>query len=317
MKNISIKKISKLLPFIGIIIFIYIIINIGAEKIFNAYLLIPIQLHILALILFIPVLVLSVYKWLFICKKQKMDFGIIYLMKIYMISMFYGTIIPGGIGWHMRIYYLKKKSHSSWEKCIANSLLDSNSDFIAGLFLALIGSLIFIKYVSSLFTILFIFFIFHIIVFVVLMKKESGNKFFNIFIRPFIPAKFKKTIDQSIELLYEDLPRVRDMFFPFLISSFTWIISGTQIYIIASAFSIEVPYISFLLISIISVATALVLPISFAGLGIREGTLLILLSIFGVQHETAFAISIGGYLVRVLVPGLIGWIISLKKIRKL
>ena len=313
MKKISLKKIGKLFPIIGIVLFIYIIIDIGPEKIVNAFFLIPIQYHLLALLLFIPGLFLSAYKWQFISKKQKMNFGILYLTKIFMISLFYGIVTPGGIGWHMRIYYLKEKSQASWEKCIVNSLIDTHSDFVSGFFLALIGVLIFIKYIPGLFTILLLFFIFYVTVFIVLMKKERGSKIVNVFIRPFIPEKFKETIDQSVESLYEDLPRMRDILFPILIASVTWIIGATQVYVIALAFAIEVPYVSFVLISIIAVAVANALPISVAGLGVREGTLVILLSTFGVQHETAFAISIGGYLVRVLFPGIIGWIISFKK----
>ena len=76
------KKISKLFPLIGIIIFIYIILDIGIEKIINTLILVPITFLILALLLFIPRLFLSSYKWLLISKTQKLNFSFQFLVTI-------------------------------------------------------------------------------------------------------------------------------------------------------------------------------------------------------------------------------------------
>jgi len=54
-------------------------------------------------------------------------------------SNFYGIVTPGGIGYYIRIYYLKKRSQASWEKCIANTLVDITLNMVIGVFLALIG----------------------------------------------------------------------------------------------------------------------------------------------------------------------------------
>ena len=109
MKKISMKKIGKLFPIIGVILFIYIIIEIGAEKIAHAFLSVPLQFYALSSIIFIPILILYIYQWQYICRKQKMDFSFFYIMKIYLLGLFYGTVTPGGIGWHIRIFYLRKK----------------------------------------------------------------------------------------------------------------------------------------------------------------------------------------------------------------
>ena len=55
-----------------------------------------------------------------------------------------------------------------------------------------------------------------------------------------------------------------------------------------------------------------IIPISIGGLGIREGTLVLLLSGFGVDPEVAFAISLVGYFLTNLIPGIMGWLISIK-----
>ncbi len=84
----KLKNIGKLFPIIGIIIFIYIITDIGIEKIGSAFSSIPLEYFLLALLLFIPRWLLSSYKWYFISKKQKMDFKLFFLSKIFLITLF-------------------------------------------------------------------------------------------------------------------------------------------------------------------------------------------------------------------------------------
>jgi uncharacterized protein (TIRG00374 family) len=308
----KIGKLSKLFPIIGIVVFIYILINIGAEKIVDAFISIPPLYYILASLLFIPRLIVYVYKWQFICKKQRMNFGFWYLSKIYLISMFYGNITPAGIGYNIRIYYLKEKGQTSWGKVITNTLLDATTGFVAGIFLALVGSLILIEYFPGLFTIMVLFFILYLVIFVVLMKKERGNKIFNTLLKPLIPSRFKEKIGKSVDSLYEDMPLLRDMVFPILLECVINVIAASQGYIIALAFSINVPFIQFVLIAVIaSVVSSL--PITVGGLGIREGATMVLLSVYGVLPEVAFAISLSGYFVKQIVPSVVGWIISIKE----
>ena len=306
------KHISKLIPLIGVVLFIYVLVNIGVEKIAHAFLSVPPQFYLLSLLIFVPRMLLFVYKWKFVSKKQKLEFSFSYLAEVFLISLFYGSLTPGTIGWHVRIYYLKKKSQASLGKCIANSLLDSASSFIAGLFLSLIGALLLIERIPGLFLPVLIFLVFNVVILVVFLKKERGNKFFKLFIKPFIPMKYKDTVDSSVESLYEDLPKGRDVIVAIMIELMIWVIGATQVYAIALAFSVDIPYVLFILISIISTIVAS-FPISIGGLGVREGTLVFLLGLFGVQPQIAFVISLSGFLIKSLIPGIVGWLVSLRQ----
>ena len=308
----DISKLSKLLPIIGIAILVYIIVDIGAEKIVNAFISIPPLYYIAASLLLIPRSILYVYKWKFLCKQQKMDFSFWYLLKIYMIATCYGTITPSGIGYNIRIYYLKEKIKTTWEKCIANSLIDATTGFISALFLALVGTIVLLEYLPGFFTIMLPAFIFYLIIFIVLMKKERGSKIFDRLIKPLIPARFKEKLGKSIDFLYEDLPPLKYAILLIFLEGIINIIAATQGYIIALAFSINVPYAQFILISIIS-SIAAALPITVGGLGIREGAAMVMFSIYGMQPEVAFTISLSGYFVKQIVPSVVGWVISIKE----
>ena len=313
MKNFDLKKLGKFIPIIGLLLFAYVIYKIGPEKIVNALAQIPIQYFALASILLIPGFLLSTYGWYYLCKKQKMYPGFYFLFKTYFIGIFYGNVTPGGIGGHIRILYLKEKAKAKIEKCLTNSMIESSSLFILGLFMSLIGSIFLFDKVPGIFPIILFFFCFHTTSFFVLMRKHTGSKIFKFFIKWVIPKRFKDKIGNSVDALYEDMPRTRDIIVSFLIHTMARLVATVQVYIIALAFSIDVPFIDFFFIHAIAVAAIGILPISPGGVGVREGMFVILLGAYGVAPEIAFAISFTGFLVKMLIPSGIGAIFAFKK----
>jgi len=313
MEKNNLKKLVKFLPIIGVIIFIYIVYEIGVGKIADAFFSIPIQYFILALlIVFLRIFVYS-YKWGYICKKMKINIDYFNLVKIYLIGIFYGNLTPGAIGLHLRIFYLKKKSKESIGKLLANSIIDFELAIITGIFIGLIGTIYLFNYYPGLLPLIILLFLLHISLLVIFMKKSGGSKFFKIFIRPLIPIKYRVGIDQSVELLYKDMPRIREMIVPVFFDLITWIIIGTQVYIIAIGFSVDIPYLTFLMLHTLSVIAYSLIPISIGGLGVREGAFVFLLLPFGVEAEIAFVISLCGYIVKMIIPTLLGMFFSFKE----
>ena len=305
------RKISSLIRIVGIILFIYIIISIGIDKILYTFSLIPIWYYIVALIVFIPKLLLAAYKWRYISRKQKMNLEFSYLAKLFLMSLFYAAITPGAIGIHIRIYYIKKRIKTSLEKCIANSFIDAVSGVIGGIILATIGALIYLNLYASLFSILAVTLVFYVSAFIFFIEKKRGSKFFQFIIKPFLPVRYQENFNQSIEALYEDIPSLYELIPIFLFEIVIWSIAATQVYVLSQAFSLDIPYPEFIIASVISVVIATAIPISIGGLGVREGTFVLLLSQYGVSSEIAFVLSLSGFLVKNFIPGVIGLILFL------
>ena len=310
-EKVNLKKITKFIPLIGIVLFLYILFDIGYEKIIEAFSFIPWYYYIFALIVFIPKLLLAGIKWQYINKKQEKRISYIPVLKLYLLGLFYGSVTPGAIGMHIRVYYLRKKTRASFEKCVANSLIEGTLALIAGLFLSVIGSGLILKSYPGVFPIIISFFIIYTLAFTFFLEHKRGKGFFSFIIRPFLPSSQKDNLDLIISRLYKDIPRIRDLLFPFTMELVIWTIAATQVYILSLAFSISIPYTEFILLSVVSVIIANVVPISIGGLGLREGTFVVLLSTYGVSFEIAFVLSLGGFLVKNLIPGLTGLIISL------
>ena len=305
-------KLKNFLPVIGIIIFIYIIFEIGIENIYKSFLLINPIFFLLASALIIPRVLLSSYKWLFICKIQKINLPLSYITKIFLISVFYGIVTPASLGGYVSIFYIKKKANISYEKSITNSLLDASTEFISGLFLALMGSVFLIKEYPGIFSTLLFIFLFVLVIFIIFLRKEKGEFLFNLFILRFLPEKIKLVISKSFEKFYEDIPRFRDLLFPIFLEIIVWLIMGIQVYIIALGFGIDIPILKFILVYIISFIAGII-PISTGGLGVREGALVFVLSVFSVNPQIAFVVSILGFVLTNLIPGSIGGFYSLKQ----
>lgn len=304
---------SKLIPFIGLALFVYLIWSIGPFKIWGQLTKIKIEYFVLASILIIPRFTIAAYAWFFICKKQKIDVDFFYIFKIMMINFFYGMVTPGSIGYHLRIFYLKKKSKESFAKCFANSILDMVINMIIMALLALFGVIVLIYYLSAYFPIIFGYFLFITIVFIVFIKKKSGSKIGSFFLRFLIPSKYKEKFGKSIDSVYEDMPLIRDLWLPFVFNIFNWVIASIQVYIIALSFNLQIGFLEFLAVHMISMVFTIILPISVGGLGIREAPFVEMLGRLGlaVGTGTAMAISLGGFIIKSVIPSFIGLTILL------
>jgi uncharacterized protein (TIRG00374 family) len=313
MKKITLKKIARFFPIIGVLLFIYILYNTGIEKITSTFVLIPLYFFILAFLPFFPRILLRTYRWEYICKKQKIKISYFNLLKIYLIGLYYGLVTPLGIGWHVRSLYLKKRSKSSIEKCLANSMIDTSTQYLAQLVLAFFGSIILIEFFPGIFPLILIALALNLAVFSIFLKKSSGSKLVKIFIRPIIPKRYKGKFDKFLESIYEDIPRLRDLVFPLFIDFVLLILAATQTYIIALAFSVDVPYLIFVLITIVCVTISTLLPVTIGGLGIREGAFVVILSHYNVAPAVAVVISLSGFIVKIVVPSMIGLVLSFKE----
>jgi uncharacterized protein (TIRG00374 family) len=318
LKKVNFKKIWKFVPIIGLILFIYILISIGVDKIASTFILIPLHIYVLATLPMIIRVLIYGYKWQYISKKQKIDLSFLFCLKITLVCLFYSLVTPGGLGYHIRIFYLQKKAKIPIEKCITNSLIDSVTGSFIGFSFAIIGSVVLFNYFPGMLPIFVILLIINILGFSLFIRKKSGSKFFNILIKPLIPKKYRERFDKSINSFYEDIPRVRDLIVPLLIEVVNWIIIASEVYIIGLAFSIDsfISYPVFILVVTISIMVIGIIPITIGGLGIREGALVVLLLAFGVKQEVAFVISIAGLIVRLLIPAILGMIIAFKENRR-
>ena len=307
---------KKLIPLTGIILLIYIIYDIGFEKITDTFLQIsPIYILISASLTF-PRLFIRNTQWQYILKSQKIMVSYWTSMKIFLISYFYGAITPGYLGLMIRIPYMKEATHQPFGKIFVNSMVETAVHGISLYIMMLLGALAVADQYPEILYGALIFVAATLFIYVFFINRDRGEKTFYFFIRIMIPKVFKKHLTRFVDTFYEDFPNLRDLVIPFLLGIPAWIIIYSQIYIISIPLGIEIPYFTFLVLYAIGNIVALI-PITTAGLGTREAALIFLFGLYGMPPETAVVISLAGHLLTDVLTGIYGFIISLTEARNI
>jgi uncharacterized protein (TIRG00374 family) len=308
---------KKIIPIIGFIILIYILFNINLERILAEFTRIDMIYLFISLFSVIPIVLLSNYEWQILLKKQKIKVNYKYSLKNIFIGYFYGFISPGGYGAYARILYLKNESKSSIQKCISNVVLFNTIDYISLLIIGFFGGLILIIRSPNLINILIsiiIILIMIVIVFLIFMNKELSLKFLNKIIKVklinalLINFKIKK----SLELFYEDFPKLTFLKIPFLLSIVGWFLQFIILFLISKLFFINIEFIIFIaIISISNIITSI--PITIYGLGTREMVMISLFSLYSIIPEKIVSFSLFLFIILWLIPSIMGGLITIRE----
>jgi len=311
MDNKILKKAKKILPLIGILIFFYILFSLEIDKIIDAFLSINPIFIIFSITLTIPRVIIRNYAWQLIQKEQKITMGFFTSLKIFLIGYFYGSITPGFIGQIMRVPYMKEKTGEPYGKLFVNTFIETIIHTLSLYGMMVIGALLVLETIPELFHITTIWLIILALILLFFIKKERGEKLFFTLIKYLFPKKLKNQFNKFVGTFYSDFPKIKKLITPLILGIFTWIIIFSQEYIIVIALGLNIPYLYFLLLFPIA-NTAGFIPITFAGLGTRELTsILIFSTLYAVSKEEVFVFTIVGFIITDLFTGFIGFILSL------
>ena len=307
--------IKKILPVIGIILFIYILSTLDIGKIVDVFLQINIFLGLISIFSIIPIFLMLNFEWQLILKKHNIKVSFIYSLKNIFIGLFYGFITPGGLGGYTRAFYLKDESGETIQKCIVNLLILSSIDFLALLSLGILGGFFLSSIFPRIFPIFLILFILSISLFIIFIRKDTGRIFYKKILKSRLLIQYKDKWNGHFYNLYEDIPKIKDLILPFIVSIVGWFIWFSELYLISTLFSINVPYLYFVLIAaIVNVIASL--PITIQGLGTREASLILLLSVFNVPQENVLGFSLFWFSISWIFPSLIGAVVTIHETKR-
>lgn len=312
----NLKTLKKILPIIGIFIFFYIVYSIGVDKLVDA--LSPIKPIYLFLFIFlwIPPALISVLMWYILLKKHKINISFLYLFKITLIGDYYGLITPGGVGWFVVTFYLQKKSKESIEKCLSNVLINEAFLSLALVVIALIGIILLASYYAFLLPIVFILFLILFVLIIIFLKEDKGKKVLRFLLKLFTPKAIKDKIDTRVDLIYKDFPKGKQLILPIILGFIHWIVYFSFAYVIVLLLDINIPFIYIILVYPIGLLIS-TLPITIGGLGVREGALVSLFSIFSIAPEKVVALSlIYNILISWIIPSIVGAFFAITEIKK-
>ncbi len=298
-------KLKKYLPIFGILLFIYILFKIDLQAVLSEIRNANIYFLLIAAFLVFVMMLSETIKWFTIARFQNIKIPFNEAFKINMIDNYYGFITPSKVGSVIRAEYLKRYADGHFGKGLFNFIIDKVMDLSAIIFIAIIFSYNFkdkLDLPIGFFTALFLFFIFGTLFF---LKKERSEVILRIIYRKLVPNRFRYQAKSSFESFYDHVPKKRYFILFFLLNLFNWIINYTLAYSVGLSLGINLPFIYYL--SIFPLATLVsLIPISVAGLGTREATLISLFGLFGIEAAKVFSMSIISLLIAGIIPAVIG-----------
>jgi hypothetical protein len=261
--------------------------------------------------LLVPVLIVRTIAWQLLLKEQKIKIGFFKSIKIYLIGFFYCSFTPAYVGHLVKIPYMKEETNEPYGKLFVNVLIDSSIRTFDQFIMILVGAIMLFGIIPELFWINFVIFGIICSFLFYIYKKERGEKLFHFGIRFLIPKKLKNSFYSFVNTFYYDFPRPSRLIIPVLLGFVTWTLVFSQEYIMVMALDINIPYHMFiLLVPVANVAG--ILPITFAGLGVREATSIAIFStLFAVSEEKILVASLMGFIITVIFVGFIGFLVSL------
>ncbi len=304
------SRLKKFFPIIGIFLFIYTIYILDIGKIIEAFLSIDPIFLLIALPLTIPHIIIRNKAWLLIQKEQNIHIPFWISLKIFLIGYFYGSITPAYVGQLMRIPYMKEQTNEPYGKLFINSFLETTLHTLSLYGMIFIGALLVLGSFPHLLYLIIAWFVILTVIIAFFIDKKRGEKAFHFLVRHLAPSRLKPYFTQFFDTFYHDFPMIRSLFLPGFIAMFTWIIVFSQEYLIVMALDLDIPYLYFLLLFPVANAAGF-LPITFAGLGTREFTAVIIFStLFNVPGEQVFVVSLLGFIITDIVIGLIGLVVA-------
>lgn len=305
-------KILKLLPLIGVSILIYIIYKVGLINLYKTIITANLYYVFLSLLLLVISILALTFKWYTILKLQDININFLYALKLYFISVFYGVITPARTGSIIRASYLKDKTDKSFGACASSIILERLMDLFVIFVVSVTGCIVFSKYISSWLPIILVFFVVFILLSLLLLKKNINRLFFMFIYNFLIPERLKEKSREIYDSFYSNMPSIKKMIYPLVLTIATWTIIGVHFYFITRAYSVNISFFNTTLIFIIATMVGLI-PITIGGLGTKEATLIYLFSFFGVGAATVVSISFLVLITAHIIPPSIGFFFSIKE----
>ncbi len=244
----------------------------------------------------LPTILTRSVKWHLMLKAQGHVFPFFKVFKYYWIGIGLGQFTPGRLGDIAKAFFVNKKINSlslSFASVLVDRLIDLCVVFALGSLSAIAFLYLFeISIISlPLIALLLACLVFG---FYLLFNKPLLKKLLKPFYRALVPEKFKQRFGKGFDSFLSEVQLLLRKPFLLSFSAFfsllSWFSNALTFYFIALSLGLELSPL-FLLLAMALSNLVLILPISFSGIGTRDGLLILLFSVQSLSPETAVAFS--------------------------
>jgi len=282
---------------------------------------IQIKWTIYALLLILFIRILMALRWHYILSIYKIPAQFSEILSVIFISNSIGHILPSGIGTDIIRGYQVAKNHGNTANVSATIILDRLIGLYSMLCLALIGALVaFIFFAGgillpAILAVVNLVFIAGLVVLHIVCSRAVKLEM----LQQKLPKKIWNALTKVITAT-SDIQNIKKVFLPiFTISILVQLIRCAVFYFLYQGIAYPIEF-AFATIFIPIVFVVMLIPISIGGLGLRESTLILAFSQFGIPAEANVTAGLLFHFLQILVliPGLLLFLFQgSSKVRKI
>lgn len=287
------KKFKFCLQILGPLIFIYILFQIDYRLIFKEIKLLKWHFLIFSLILMIAETIIRSLRWRVILSSLNITISRAKSLSLYFAGGFMGIITPGHIGEVIKVYFLKNKGHSAF-RSLFSVILDRLIDIVVLLVLGFLVFVFFMRQIGVYIAIISVVLAMGVIFIFMLINPDSYlHKLFGAVIQKIIPIDFNNYNKFTFKKFWRGLKELhkKDIFLFLIYLAIGWLFYFYARYMISEALGLNLSLLNVVIVSVLSTIVS-ILPISVAGIGTREVTIIYVFSLFGINKEAAVLFSL-------------------------
>lgn len=285
-------KMSWLIRLIGIILFIFILTRIDLSSILSSVTKVNPWYLTAAVALNIPTVFLKSWRWQSLLKMQGITYSLRQAFLAYWGGIYLGMMTPGRLGELGRIFYLTDDKNLSFGSTFSNVLVDRLLDVYLLLIVGGYGLVAFSLLPERI--MLFVIILILLLAFpFLLLNRRTGKWLAGLAYKTMFFRRFNEKFQISADQFYYGVQRLASLrlILPLLINLAAWAVHFTQYYLLVLSSNLP---LSFLHITIYMAVVILVtlIPISIAGIGTRDATLITFFSLRSISAESALSYSL-------------------------
>ena len=286
------KKWSWAIRLLGILLLLFILTQIDLSSVGSVIAKVNLWYLALAIVLNLPVVFLKSWRWQSLLKTQGITYPLGQAFLAYFGGVYLGLATPGRLGDFARISYLTADKELPVGRALSSVVVDRVCDMYLLLLVGGYGLVVF-SVLGNRTILAVIILVFLLTICLLLLNGRVGKRLMRMVYKTRLLRKFERRLDTSVDQFYSGLERLgkKELILPLLLTLAAYAIYFGQCYLLA--LSLALP-LSLLFVAVCMAVAVLMtmIPVSVAGIGTRDATLIALFSLQGVSAESALSYSL-------------------------
>jgi hypothetical protein len=311
------KKLSFLLPFLGLSLFVYIVGRTGLDNITGIIRDADARLLPLAPVLVVAIILVRGIRWRILMRVVDIDYSLWRSAKVWTIGFFAASVTPAKAGDTLRAFYVREDTGRTFGEAFLTVFIDRMWDLMFVLALGVVSVLVFSRFymeIPSGWIVLTASLGIAACVYLA-TQRALMRRLLKPMFDALVPKKYKEAFSLNFNTFYDSLALYRRdrgaMVAAFLLTVLVWALVFLLAYYITVLFGIDVDLKYVVLIMPIVTLVELI-PISVSGLGTRDATVIYFFSVVGISSAAAVGFSIGYLFIGTYLTALAGFLMWLR-----